>query len=134
MKSESDFTRWFCGELEKVNCVVTSLVGSTMQPKGLPDRHVASSAFPQCQVWLEFKRDTGRLRAEQRRWMVKAHSRGVDCLVVRWDSKRDWIILESVGGSSREFSRQYVCNSQFPAGIVLRSKIMEFLYFIEEED
>ncbi len=86
--TESEFTRWFCKALEKVNCVCVPIVGSMRQQSGIPDRWVAHSSFPQKQVWLEFKKNKTPLSGQQEDWFADAERHGVDAMVVRWANGR----------------------------------------------
>lgn len=96
MKTESDFTRWLCGELEKCNCKVSVLAASAMQTNGLPDRHVMSKRLPHGQVWLEMKKEGNWLREDQKAWCEKAEEHGVHYFIAVWYPRQQEIQLKDV--------------------------------------
>lgn len=98
MKTESDFTRWFCDQLTKCNCKVSAMVASQMQQPGLPDRHIMHKSFPQGQVWLEFKKDGGKLREDQVSWLLKADEHEAHYAVLRWRPRQQDVLVEDVRG------------------------------------
>lgn len=120
-KSESEFNRWFCKQLEAVNAEVVAFVGSKMQRSGVPDRYVCHVKF---RGWLEMKRNNKKLRTNQRILTTRLNERGDVCLVVRHREGR--IEIEDPATGERLVEPMDLCvlaRSSLPAfvgGILLR--------------
>lgn len=87
-KSETEFTKWFCDQLQAVNALTIAFVGSTMQVGGIPDRYICHRDF---HGWIEFKKDRRKVTTAQRIFIQDVNIREGNALVVRYDSRNDLI-------------------------------------------
>ena len=78
--SEATFTKYFCKRIEAINGLVFSVVGSSMQQAGWPDRYIC---HPKWRGWVEFKATKGQLRKLQRKRLQDLYIRGANALVCK---------------------------------------------------
>ena len=117
--SESAFTRWFCRCIEKVNGKTVALVGSNMQKAGIPDRFISHKSLPGG-MWLEFKKDDGRVSDAQRLFLREHSERGTTALVIRWRASGH-LTVESYAGVTLGYldTRALTNGSESAAGVLL---------------
>ena len=95
--TESQFTKYFCDRLKKVNALVLVLSGgNNLQQSGLPDRYVCHTRF---RGWIEFKKDQYALQEHQRAICEGLSERGDTVIVCRY-SHLGMISLRRVGGKN----------------------------------
>lgn len=118
---EAAFTRWFCGELKKVNAYVVALVGSQMQEAGLPDRYACHARW---RGWLEFKRDSNPVTGKQRAVLKALSDRGAEALVVRYRNEGDTVSAEDAEGRTLHTVARAEARAAEKPGLVLLSFLL----------
>jgi len=100
-KSESDFTKWYCQRLERVNTLILPMVAGAMSVAGVPDRYICHRKF---RGWLEIKSDIGKTgtsgRVSKIQWnmMRQLEARGENVFIGRI-LKDSFFEIYSVGGA-----------------------------------
>lgn len=132
-KNESEFTRWMSACLKKCNCLVFALAGSLHQTKGVPDRYVSSSVagFPSGGLWIEVKKDGGRLTYNQKCCLQKLLDTNANACVIRLSGNAVYFeVLDERGDTDREFysGLPYIVRVKTPSaqqGVEFRSWLIE---------